>query len=510
MSTKIYSAAVIGLSCELVEVEADVVPNLPKFYIVGLPDVAVKESKQRVRSAIKNSGLTWPRGQINVNLAPADLKKAGPAYDLPIALSILIADSKLKLNPEDDRSIFVGELGLDGHLRPINGILSIAIMARDKKIKKIFLPKQNAPEASLIQGIEVYPIDSLSQIFLHLRQEKLIDNYKDGFNLDQFENKNKWNSKYDMAFIKGQEHVKRALEIAAAGQHNILMTGPPGSGKTLLARTMPTILPQMTIEESLEVTRIYSVAGILPGNKPLMDERPFRSPHHTASGVSLVGGGTWPKPGEISLAHRGVLFLDEFPEFPRSVLDSLRQPLEDGIINISRAAGTLQFPAKFILLASMNPCPCGFYNDPDRDCSCTQMQINNYQRKISGPLMDRIDIHIQVPRINFEKLSGEDAGEKSAKIRQRVNQARSRQTNRFKNMKLVNNSEMSSNEVRNICLIDSHSRDMLKNAVEQLHLSPRAYHRILKLSRTIADLGQSEKIEKQHIAEALQYRPRVE
>jgi len=507
MSKKVLSAAVLGLDCELVEVEADTAASQPKFFIVGLPDKAVDESKERVRSAIKNSGFVMPRGRITINLAPADLKKEGPAYDLPVAISILLTTRQLILSQPWNQQIFIGELALDGKLRPVNGVLSICLAAKEKGIKTIYLPKENAAEASLVSGLEIYPCQNLLELTAHLSGQRLIGRFKAGKNL--FSQKSSV-SIYDMAYVKGQQHVKRALEIAAAGAHNILMSGVPGAGKTLLAKTMTTILPAMTMVESLEITRIYSVAGLLPNEKPLLIDRPFRSPHHTASGVALVGGGAWPRPGEISLAHRGVLFLDEFPEFPRMVLENLRQPLEDGVISVSRAAGTLQFPAKFILVAAMNPCPCGYLNDPDRHCVCLPNQIINYQKKISGPLLDRIDLHVEVPKVKFEKLTEEDGAENSAAIRQRVEQARQTQHQRFQDLEILTNAEMSSRQTRQFCPVDQKTVELLRQAVNQLNLSARSYFRILKLGRTIADLAGEEKIKLEHVAEALQYRPKAE
>ncbi len=503
MLAKVLSASVIGIEGFLVEVETDISSQVPRFDIVGLPDIAVKESRDRVVAAIRNSGYRFPTNKITVNLAPADVRKSGAAFDLPIAISILAATGQVEAEALS-KVVLLGELSLDGRIKPIQGILPITIAVQKQGIKGVIIPVENASEAALVPQTAVYPVASLLETIQLINREVRITPHQ--INLEGIFDKE---AMYPVDFqdVKGQQHVKRALEVAASGGHNLIMIGPPGSGKTMLAQRIPTILPQLSLDEALEVTKIHSVVGLLPPNVPLIATRPFRAPHHTISSAGLIGGGRYPTPGEVSMAHNGLLFLDELPEFNRNVLEVMRQPLEDGLVTISRAMISLTFPSRFTLAAAMNPCPCGFYGDSSNRCRCNMPQIQRYMSRVSGPLMDRIDIHIEVPAVKYKELAGDAKGETSKDIRERVDQTRQIQFERFKSIEnIFCNAHMSPKLIEKYCRIEEQSKLLLKKAITQLGLSARAYNRILKVGRTIADLDKKADIQPDHISEAIQYR----
>ena len=500
MLATVLSSAMLGIDAYIVKVEVDVAGGMPSFSTVGLPDNAIKESRDRVTAAIKNSGFYFPPTRITANLAPADIRKAGSAFDLPIAIGVMAATNQVDLSKLEN-VIILGELALDGSIRGIQGALPIAITAKENGIQNLILPAENAKEAAIVEEINVYPVASLTEAAAFLNSDKEIAPEPHTLSTNGHPE-----AHLDLLDVKGQEHVKRAIEVAAAGGHNLIMVGPPGSGKTMIAKRIPSILPKLSMDESLETTKIQSIIGILPSDTPLVATRPYRAPHHTISDAGLIGGGTVPRPGEVSLAHNGVLFLDELPEFRRNVLEVMRQPLEDRQVTISRASASLTYPANFMLVAAMNPCPCGFFSDPTRDCKCSPTQIQNYVSRISGPLLDRIDIQVEVPAVKYAELANETTGEPSAHVRDRVEKARRVQQQRFADTVIHANANMESKQIREYCKIDSQAQELLRVAINQLGLSARAYDRILKVGRTIADLDGNPHIEAVHVSEAIQYR----
>ena len=502
MLARVLSSAVMGIDAYIVEVELDISDGLPFFATVGLPDSAVKESRERVTAAIKNSGFYFPPSRITANLAPADVRKEGSAFDLPIALGVMAATGQIQTD-NLERMLVLGELALDGSVRLVPGCLPMAAIAKENQFKGVILPKANAKEAAVIDGLAVYPVESLQEAVEHLNGQSTIPPFQYDIR-EAFDQQSEY--PVDFVDVKGQEHVKRAIEVAAAGGHNLIMIGPPGSGKTMIAKRIPTILPDMTLEEALETTKIHSIMGLLGNDVPLIATRPYRSPHHTISDAGLIGGGKFPRPGEVSLSHHGVLFLDELPEFRKNVLEVMRQPLEDGRVAIARAAASYTYPANFMLVAAMNPCPCGFFGDPSRECRCSRQQIQNYISRISGPLLDRIDLQVEVPAVKYRDLASDFSGEPSASIRERVQRARHIQQERFTQAQIYCNANMESRHLREFCKVEEAAQELLRVAITQLGLSARAYDRILKVARTIADLGANPTIEAEHVSEAIQYR----